>query len=550
MVGQAFSFDGVDDRLQVTDNDDLKLTKSLSIEGWVRVNGFPSIDHGEILFRGDDRNGLDPYSLSTEPNGTVNFHIDSGNGTADISAPIPLGKFIYVAATLDDATGAMRLYLNGTLATETTTSFRPFRDLDPGSNPSIGIGNHGGYPATDHNFPFNGLIDELSVYDRALTPAQIQSIFNAGTLGKDFENQPPAGTSGTVATLVNTNYTLNAADFGFSDPNGNALQAVEFTLLPNAGVLKDNGTPVTTGQFVTAADIDSGRLVFSPNQNLIGGPFFLAKFQVQDDGGTSLGGQDLDPNAKILSIQISRFNHAPTGTSGTVTMQAGNPYKFKTADFGFQDPNDSPPNYLLAVKITLLPNAGTLTVNGQPVSAGQLISVTDISSGRFTFTPRSDIGAGQYFLFKFQVQDNGGTVAGGTDFDPNAKVLDVNLKVSHAPIGRSATVSTHRNTTFTFTTSTFGYSDPNDIPPDTFQAVKITLLPNAGIIQDNGIGVTAGQFVSVADIAAGKLVFIPHPNLSGGPFFLCKFQVRDDGNIANGGVNLDPIEKVLKIMIQ
>jgi hypothetical protein len=35
------------------------------------------------------------------------------------------------------------------------------RRPDPASNPSIGIGNHGGYPATPDTFPFHGLIDEL-----------------------------------------------------------------------------------------------------------------------------------------------------------------------------------------------------------------------------------------------------------------------------------------------------------------------------------------------------------------------------------------------------
>ena len=37
MVGQAFDFDGVDDRVQLPDSESLKLTESLSIEGWMLV---------------------------------------------------------------------------------------------------------------------------------------------------------------------------------------------------------------------------------------------------------------------------------------------------------------------------------------------------------------------------------------------------------------------------------------------------------------------------------------------------------------------------------
>src|SRR4051812_34832817 len=37
-VGQAFSFDGIDDRVQAADSESLKLTASLTIEAWVLVD--------------------------------------------------------------------------------------------------------------------------------------------------------------------------------------------------------------------------------------------------------------------------------------------------------------------------------------------------------------------------------------------------------------------------------------------------------------------------------------------------------------------------------
>ena len=87
-VGNAFRFDGVDDRGQLADADNLKFTASMTIEGWVKVNAFPA-EHGEIFFRGDDRGGLDPYQLSVEPNGTLSFLIsDATNVGASVAAPI------------------------------------------------------------------------------------------------------------------------------------------------------------------------------------------------------------------------------------------------------------------------------------------------------------------------------------------------------------------------------------------------------------------------------------------------------------------------------
>jgi len=71
-------------------------------------------------------------------------------------------------------------------------------------------------------------------------------------------------------------------------------------------------------------------------------------------------------------------------------------------------------------------------------------------------------------------------------------------------------------------------------------AVKITTLPTVGTLKDNGVAVTAGQLVSIADINAGLLVFSAKNGDSGisnyAPF---TFQVEDDGGTANGGVNLD-----------
>ena len=179
-IGQAFSFDGINDRVGVADSDSLKLTRSLTIEAWIKINAFPT-DDSVILFRGDDRRGFDPYLLATTSGGSVRFAISSiTNEGASVQAPAPLGQFIHVAATLDDATGAMKLYENGVLMVQTTTSYRPFADLDPASNPGVGIGNTGGYPKTPCNFPFSGLIDDLKLYDHALTAADVLANFNAG----------------------------------------------------------------------------------------------------------------------------------------------------------------------------------------------------------------------------------------------------------------------------------------------------------------------------------------------------------------------------------
>src|SRR2546423_1734380 len=76
-------------------------------------------------------------------------------------------------------------------------------------------------------------------------------------------------------------------------------------------------------------------------------------------------------------------------------------------------------------------------------------------------------------------------------------------------------------------------------------AVEITTTPGAGSLTNNAVAVTAGQFVSVADINGGKLKFAPAPNANGASYASFTFQVQDDGTTANGGEAADGLPNTL-----
>ena len=191
-VGQCFAFDGVNGAINVPDVPALALTNSLTIEGWLFLTNAPSMP-GMVLFRGNSCPWLAPYYVSVEPHartsGLLNFCVcNQANMAAGINAPMPIGAWTQVAATLDDATGLMTLYTNGVVAAQTNTTVRPFGPLDPRYSPGIGIGNHSGQPGP-FNYPFRGRIDELSIYCRALSASEIQAVYSAGKRGE----RPPAG---------------------------------------------------------------------------------------------------------------------------------------------------------------------------------------------------------------------------------------------------------------------------------------------------------------------------------------------------------------------
>ena len=289
----------------------------------------------------------------------------------------------------------------------------------------------------------------------ALGPASSQLTFTVNAV----INHAPTGTSGAVTTREDVPYTLGVSNFGFSDSSdspANNLLAVKITTLPANGLLTDNGAAVTTGQFVSVSDISSGLLKFTPASNANGAAYASFTFQVQDDGGTANGGANLDPTPKTLTVNVTAVNDAPTGTNFTANTYEDFPYVFAASDFGFADSNDSPPNNLLAVKISTLPATGTLLDNGVAVTVGQFISSADITGGLLSFVPAPHTYGTPYTSFTFQVQDDGGTANGGVDLDLTPRLASINVTSMVTIAGPSSAL---RGETETYTLTAYGTPD-------------------------------------------------------------------------------------------
>ena len=161
------------------------------------------------------------------------------------------------------------------------------------------------------------------------------------------------------------------------------------------------------------------------------------------------GGQQ--SNVAVVTIEVNPVNQAPSGTSKTITIDQNASYSFSEADFGFSDPNKPPANFL-AVEITSLPAAGSLTDNGVAVSLDQFVGIGDIDSGNLVFTPGPDETGSPYASFNFAVESDGSTAYNGQTIDPNPKTMNFDV--------------------IALATSTSGKFSPN--PPSLGQAVTIT----------------------------------------------------------------------------
>lgn len=175
MVGVGLQFDGNGSGIVVRDAPALQFTDSFSISMWVMVQAFPGPGgQSQIFFRGDGRGGLDPYSLYLSPGGKIGVTADSGTETLRMETPLPERTPIHVSAVLDARQQVARIYLNGKVAAEAKTRVRPFRDLVASAHAGIGIGNTQ-YPG-EYEQAFHGILDDLQVHNRTLTPDEVATL--------------------------------------------------------------------------------------------------------------------------------------------------------------------------------------------------------------------------------------------------------------------------------------------------------------------------------------------------------------------------------------
>ena len=222
----------------------------------------------------------------------------------------------------------------------------------------------------------------------------------------------------------------------------------------------DSGPANEAGQTLTVSSVSNavggtvaivaGHVEFTPTANFNGAASFD---YVTSDNGTTNGVADPRTDTGHVTFSVTEVNDEPAGTSSTITALEDTARVLTAADFGFSDVADG--NTLAAVKITTLPGAGTLRNNGVAVSAGQTISIADINAGHLAFQAALNANGAAYAQFSFQVQDNGGTTAGGVDLDPTPNTLTVNvtpvndkpsavvLSNVHAPFPENTSTAVH-----------------------------------------------------------------------------------------------------------
>jgi hypothetical protein len=245
VVGQAFAFDGIDDALRVPDApalnpttgitlaawlntpEEFRLQRAIFVKPWVQVSQPPyyqyALAYTNLASHPDFPGGLpQALTLYLSVDGSSQYEhltlLDSGIQ----------GRWAHVAATYDGA--SMRIYVDGVL--------RASRALTGAINvfaTPLAIGDYG----PTGNFPgqnFKGGMDELELFGRALSDAEVEELHEAGLAGVPCggtaaDTTPPEITllgSATVLVECGQSYA-DAGATAFDDVDGDLSAQISVT---------------------------------------------------------------------------------------------------------------------------------------------------------------------------------------------------------------------------------------------------------------------------------------------------------------------------------
>ncbi|MEO0452823.1 MAG: LamG-like jellyroll fold domain-containing protein [Verrucomicrobiota bacterium] len=161
--------------------------ESITLAAWIKIESLKNTFNGLVM---TDRFAPGNPHWQITRAGRLQLGIKNQAGKAFQHAlvspaafkPELFGQWIHVASSYDGSSGRIRHYLNGKMLNQSDPAKGPIEQVRFGSGEFGNWGLRGGAQAVRN---FDGAIDEVIIFDRALRPKEIRKIFRAGNPVQD-----------------------------------------------------------------------------------------------------------------------------------------------------------------------------------------------------------------------------------------------------------------------------------------------------------------------------------------------------------------------------
>jgi hypothetical protein len=190
-VNDAFSFNGSNQYVLIgtTVPADLQIQNNVTMSAWVYMTNYPASGTYGTVFgseNGSTTSGIGLYIYGggcngcSRPAGSLDFDIGKGSAwySAYTTSQIPLNQWVLVTVVAS-ANQPDQFYYNGVLQPYLAQSGETiWTGTASYTGSAFAIGQ-----TYNESYPFTGLIDEVQIYNAALTTTDVQGIYNAGNAG-------------------------------------------------------------------------------------------------------------------------------------------------------------------------------------------------------------------------------------------------------------------------------------------------------------------------------------------------------------------------------
>jgi VCBS repeat-containing protein len=368
------------------------------------------------------------YESATSHNLTVRV-TDSGGLTYDETFTINVTDVNEAAPRITSngggATALINIAENATAVTRVTAS-------DADTRQTLAYSIVGGADAA--KFTINSSTGALSFVSapnyEAPTDSGGNNVYDVTVQVSDGSGGVDSQAISVTVTAVNerpTDLSLSANTVAEHAANGTVVGTVSGSD-PDAGDTKSYSlTNTAGGRFAINRTTGALTVANSTLLNYEAATSHAVTVRVTDRGGLTYD--------ETFTINLTNVNEAPSGTNATVTITEDTSHILTAANFGFSDVDAG--DALSAVRIDTLPTAGTLTLSGTAVTAGQVITTADLAAGQLVFTPAANANGTGYARVTFSVRDSTNL------YDPTPNTLTVNVTaVNDRPTDLSLSANT------------------------------------------------------------------------------------------------------------